>query len=494
VMKKVNVISCRVLLSIILIGSANHAYAEAMTYEQILQRVVGHYPSLKIASMQVEKASKESVRVNSQFGWQLSGQTGVSHETSIIGTGLDRAMISGDASRKLKSGDIFSFSGALRYDDNETPLTPALPNPSTNLDLELSYRKPLGKGADNIDYQLASTQAEAGTKMAQAKERATYDQIASQVIDLYLLAVTTHKQIDNVKKSISDSRRLYRFVKSRLGLGISESKDELQVTAQLNGLEARLKEMELLWVQQEITLNRLMGLSWDNKLEISLANSGHESGSDFDSVITEAIQHSPDLVVINADLAIAETIIKNKRNNRKDTVDLVGFVGNKLSTGDLDSGSTETLSEPIVGMRIEYKKSLDQSGQDAELSQAFLDRSIALQRREEVKENIHYQAASLLAELNVSKAAHNAAMISLKSEQAKLADAEKRYRKGRIEIDRLIQFESELNQSRLSLALRQVEFERRRYKLALLRGVLWQEMNLPQYDWAESLKISGENQ
>ena len=481
-------------ITILLMGLVFNANAESMTYEQIIQKVVSHYPSLKIASMQVEKATKESVRVNSQFGWQLSGQTGVSHETSLIGTGLDRAMISGDVSRKLKSGDLFSFSGALRYDDNETPLTPDLPNPSTNLDLELSYRKPLGKGADNIDYQLASTQAEAGTKMAQAKERATYDQIASHVIDLYLLAVTTHKQIDNVKKSIIDSRRLTRFVKSRLELGISENKDELQVTAQLNGLEARLKEMELLWVQQEITLNRLMGLRWDNKIQISFSNTEHEWAGEFDSIIHEAIQHSPDLVAINADLAIAETIIKNKRNDRKDTVDLVGFVGNKLSTGSLDSGSTETLSEPIVGMRIEYKKSLDRSGQDAELSQAFLDRSIALQKREEVKENIHYQAASLLAELNVSKEAHNAALISLKSEQAKLADAGERYRKGRIEIDRLIQFESELNQSRLSLALRQIEFERRKYKLALLRGVIWQKMILPQYDWTESLKTSGENQ
>ena len=100
--KKVTMISCRVLLSIILIGSANHAYAEVMTYGQILQKVVSHYPSLKIASMQVEKASKESVRVNSQFGWQLSGRTGVSHETSLIGTGLDRAIIAGSRPVPIK--------------------------------------------------------------------------------------------------------------------------------------------------------------------------------------------------------------------------------------------------------------------------------------------------------------------------------------------------------------------------------------------------------
>src|SRR5210317_1279848 len=95
----------RLLIVLLLTVLAFQANAGSMTYEHILQKVVQHYPSLKIASMQVEKASKENARVNSQFGWQLSGQTGVSHETSILGTGLDRKMLGADASKKLDSGD-----------------------------------------------------------------------------------------------------------------------------------------------------------------------------------------------------------------------------------------------------------------------------------------------------------------------------------------------------------------------------------------------------
>jgi outer membrane protein TolC len=232
-----------------------------------------------------------------------------------------------------------------------------------------------------------------------------------------------------------------------------------------------------------------MGSQWDNKIEISLADTNYVSVGEFDKMLDEASQHSPDLVTVNAALSIAETVIKNKRNNRKDTVDLVGFLGNRLSTG-----SSETLSEPIVGVRVEYKNNMDKSGQDAELSQAFLDRSIALQQREEIRELLHYQIASLMAEINVGKAAYDAALVSVNSEKAKLADAEERYRKGRIEIDRLIQFESELNESRLSLDLRQVELERRQYKLALLRGIVWQQMELPHYEWHESVSASSEAQ
>ena len=99
-----------------------------------------------------------------------------------------------------------------------------------------------------------------------------------------------------------------------------------------------------------------------------------------------------------------------------------------------------------------------------------------------------------MAEINVSKAAYDAAQISVDSEKAKLADAEQRYRKGRIEIDRLIQFESELNDSRLLLDIRQVELERRQYKLALLRGIIWQQMELPNYEWPESVAASSKTQ
>lgn len=468
----------RSLVALLLTGLTFHASATPMTMEQILQKVVNHYPSLRIASMQVEKATKESIKVNSQFGWQLNGQTGYSHETSMTALAVDRLMVGGGAVRKLNSGDILSLTGSLRFDDMKNP-TAQLPDPSTNLDFEVNYRRALGKGADNLDYQLATTQAEVGTRMAQAQEKAQYDQIATQVLGLYLQAVITHKQIENVNTSIKHSQRLNKFVKSRLSLGISENKDELQVAAQLNGLKAKLKGLQLLWVQQQITLNRLMGLPWDNKLDINLTNVNQMPKGQLNSYIEEATQHSPELLMLNSELAIAETVIRSKSNSHKDTLDLVGFIGNRLT-----SGSSTTISEPQIGIRIEYKTALDRSGYDAELSQAYLDKSIALQKRVDTKERIHYQIASLLAEIDESKGAYKAAQLSMQSEQAKLNEAEKRYRNGRIEVDRLIQFESQLTASKLALSLQKVELERRIYQLSLLRGALWKEVTLPQYEWA----------
>lgn len=482
----------RSLIALLLTGLSFQSSAEPLTLESMLQKVVDHYPSLKIASMQVEKASKESIRVNSQFGWQLSGESGLSHETSLTGATVDRIMVGGGAVKKLSSGDILSLTGALRFDDLDDSIIPvSQPDPSTNFDFELNYRRSLGKGAENLDYRLASIQAEAGKKMSQAQEKSQYDQIASQVLGLYLQAVITHKQIDNVKTSITHSQRLNKFVKSRLGLGISENKDELQVTAQLNGLNAKLKGLQLLWVQQEITLNRLMGLPWNNKVDINLTNTTHTNNGQLENYVDEATQYSPELMIIESELTIAESLIKTKSNNRKDNLDLVGFVGNKLTSGDLN-GSSTTLSEPQIGIRIEYKTSLDHSGYDAELSQAYLDRSIALQKRVDAQDRIHYQIASLLAEIDKSKAAYKAALLSMKSEQAKLNEAEKRYRNGRIEIDQLIQFESQLTESKLNLSLQKVELERRIYQLSLLRGALWQTIKRPNYDWtnASSTNIS----
>lgn len=308
----------RSLIAIFLTGLSFQSVAEPLTLESMLQKVVDHYPSLKIASMQVAKASKESVRVNSQFGWQLSGESGLSHETSLTGATVDRIMVGGGAIKKLSSGDILSLTGALRFDDLDDSIIPvSQPDPSTNFDFEVNYRRSLGKGAENLDYRLASIQAEAGKKMSQAQEKSQYDQIASQVLGLYLQAVITHKQIDNVKTSITHSQRLNKFVKSRLGLGISENKDELQVTAQLNGLKAKLKGLQLLWVQQEITLNRLMGLPWNNKVDINLANTSHTNNGQLANYVDEATQHSPELMIIESELTIAESVIKTKSNNRK---------------------------------------------------------------------------------------------------------------------------------------------------------------------------------
>ncbi|MCW8825349.1 MAG: TolC family protein [Gammaproteobacteria bacterium] len=474
----------RSLIALLLSGLTFQAGAEPLTMELILQKVVNHYPSLKIASMQVEKASKESSRVNSQFGWQLSGESGLSHQTSMSGPAVNQVMVGGGAARKLSSGDMLTLSGSLSRDNiTDSYGIPVQMDPATNLSLKAEYRRSLGRGADNLDYQLANSQAEVGTKMAQAQERLQYDQLASQILGLYLQAVSTHKQIDNVKASIKHSQRLDKFVKSRLGLGISESKDELQVDAQLKGLKARLKGLQLQWVQQEVSLNRLMGLPWDTHLEIELASTNHLQHELLESYVEEAIGHSPELVLIDSELKLAETAIKTKGNNRKDTFDLVGFVGNRFASGDTALGST-SITEPQIGIRIEYKKSLDHSGYDAELSQAYLDRSIALQKREDAKETIHYNIASLLAEIKESKTAYKAAQLSMQSEQAKLTEAEQRYRRGRIEIDRLIQFESQLTESKLVVALQQVELTKREQQLNIVRGAIWKNIDLPQYDWS----------
>lgn len=113
-------------------------------------------------------------------------------------------------------------------------------------------------------------------------------------------------------------------------------------------------------------------------------------------------------------------------------------------------------------------------------------------KRVDAQDRIYYQIASLLAEIDKSKAAYKAALLSMRSEQAKLNEAEKRYRNGRIEIDQLIQFESQLTESKLNLSLQKVELERRIYQLSLLRGALWQAIERPNYDWtnASSTDIS----
>ena len=109
------------------------AYSQVLTLEQVLQRVIDHYPSIKIASIQVEKAKQESIKIDSQLAWQLGAQAGISRNVSLFGIASDKLDASGSLSHQLESGSSISLDASLSYEDSETSFSPAFPQPG-NID------------------------------------------------------------------------------------------------------------------------------------------------------------------------------------------------------------------------------------------------------------------------------------------------------------------------------------------------------------------------
>jgi len=451
---------------------------------QVLQKVVDHYPSIKSAAFQVQKAREENIKVESQLSWLLKANAGYSRDTSVFfGTAVDRYNVGAGLNRVLENGGTLGFNANISNEDSAVTFGPTIPNPLTKSRADVNYRHRFAKGAGNPTYEEGLVAAEVGEKLALSDKLSLYDQLASQVIELYMGIATTLARINSIEKSIERTERLKVYINNEYKLGLSEQKDVLQVEARLSINQADRKSLMVAWNQQLISLNRLMGRQWD-KAMVPSKNINRNESHTFKDVYLQSQNHSPELKRIAARLQLADSQIRSSRDKRKDDLDLVVFLGNEINQGDLAADSLDE-SEIVGGVSIEFNRGLDKSGFDAELRQAHYDRGLALQDKKQILEDLQYSISSLLAEIKSSDEALLAFKKSVKAEQKKLEEAVERFKDGRIETDRIIDFESQLATAELSADLQLIELVRRHHQLNLLRGGIWRNIALPQFTFNE---------
>ena len=465
----------KLILSVLILNTAFYAQAEPLELEQVLQKVIDHYPSIQSATLQVEKAKQENVKAESQLSWQLNSNAGFARDTSLFGSTSDRYSLAANLNRSLSHGGVLGFNANVSRDDAENTFSPALPNPSTKARVDVNYRHHLQKGAENPQYSASKNAALAGINIAKSEKSALYDELATQVIDVYLAAAMTQARIKNTQQTIDRGLRLKKYISKEFKLGLSEEKDVLQIDAQLATNRAEQKSLQTLWKKQNISLNRLMNQPWSNEFtpRIKLENN---MSHDFEIIYAAAQSQSPALKKIEARLVLANSEIELSRDKRQDELDLVMFLGNELNKGDTASGNYNE-SEMIAGISLEFKRGLDKSGLNAELKQAHYAKDLALQDKKIVLQNLQYSVASLLVEFESAEQAVIAFSKSVKAEHKKLNEAENRYKDGRIETDRIIDFEKQLANAELSYELQKIELARRYHQLDLLSGNLWETVH-----------------
>ena len=466
----------KVIFYIAIAGSCLPTMAETMTPEQVLQKVVDHYPSVKAAAIEIERASQSIKVANSQMAWQLGAQTGIEHGVGILGTGSDQLSLAAGVSRMLDSGSSLSLDASVRHEDSDTVLSPTIPNPATSTNFGISYRQPLEKNTIYSSFQESKVAADLELETSKAQRAQLYDQLALNVIDLYFSAAVLLAKINNLDQSITRTKRLQSYIKNKTTLGVSEEKDILQVDAQLNLLLAEKTNLEVSWMQQMVALNRLMERPWDS--DITIAYTQSSVVGDFESVYIQAKKNSPAIKLMNLRLSLADSAIRQRRDERKDSLDLVWFAGGQNYQGDTSAGNASE-TELTGGVRLEFKQSMDKIGVDAKLYQAQLDRGVVLQERKLSLEDLKYDLFSLLAESKANRLAHVAYEKSLESETLKIDEAMKRYRSGRIDTDVIIKFEDQLSQAKFSLEMQKISLTQRYYKLQVLIGDIWQQVKKP---------------
>jgi outer membrane protein TolC len=466
------------------------AQTQQLTLQQVLQKVIDHYPSIRLATLQVEKAREDSIKAESQLSWQLNANAGVARETNLIGSSSDQMKLGAGLSRRLHSGGDLGFNASILRDDAEDSFAPTIPNPSTKSRLDINYRHPLQQGSENPQYEESKIAAEAALQLAKGETIALYDRLAGEVLEVYLAAATTSVRISNIDKALLRGQRLKNYIASEVALGLSEEKDILQIDARLATNRADKQSLQVLWKQQMVSLNRLMDQQWQEEF-VPLIELEQKLPDSYDELYASAIQQDAALKQIEARLLQADSAIRLSRDKRQDKLDLVMYLGNEKNQGDVAVGDFDE-SQLVGGVSLEFKRGLDKSGLDAELRQAHLDRELVLQDKKLLLQNLQYQVASLQLETESAQAAVEAFATSVRAESAKLREATQRYKDGRIETDRIIDFEAQLSSAELAYELQKIELARRYYQLDLLIGSIWKTVVRPELPFLSTASESVE--
>lgn len=453
------------------------ATADTLTYAEFLRRVIARDASFEVAGLQLERTREELAKAESQLNWTLSGQGGVGRDLSLFGTITDRADASLSADRRLSFGPQIGVSAGITRDDSATTLSPLIPNPSNTTRADVFWRQPLARGFGNPAYREGRAIAETSVQAAAADRVAAFDQLARRAADIFFAAAYTHVRLRNAAQAIARAERLKSYVQRNQRLGVAEEKDRLQAEAQLAARRAEHDALLVVWTQQRTSLNRLLEHAWDANLNPSLsANSRHELPA-VESLYTESEQHSPQRSNLEARVRQAEAVIGRSRDSTRDQLDAVLSLGSRQLSGDIAGGSVDN-TDTVGSLRFEYRGVLGQSGADAELNQAVLDRSIAQRQLESVRTDLRYTVSGLAAEVTRAQAAYAQARQRLESERAKVEEATARYRTGRSDTAQLIQFENDALLAELLAEQQAIELARRLVEIDVLRGALWSEHGL----------------
>lgn len=465
-------IAASALVLILLPAAMNAAAADALTLRQTVQRVIDNYPSIRVSKLQLDKAAQEIVRAQSLLGWQLSANAGVSHDLGFTNAPVDSTTAGIGIQRQLKSGGTLGLLGGAQRDDNSVPLA-GFPNPLTTTRADVQYRRPLRQGSGNPLYYQSSIAAQSGLGIARSGHRGLLNQVVQQTIDLYYALATTQASMHNVESGVSNAEQLLEFVKKNARLGLAEKKDLLQAQAQLSALRAALDSIKTAWEQQRTSLNRLMGRPWNAEFDLTSVHNEGSIGEDTEKYIKEAEAVSPDIESLTEQLKIADASLKVSKDKYKSKLDLVLSAGARNGTGP---GFDQ--SDYAASAKLEYQRPLSRQGLEAEVYEAQISQDIARRQIRKARDDLKYQIESLVAELRTGQTALNTSRTRLQTEQEKLAETRQRYRTGRADTTQLIQFENEMNQAQFDVDQQTLELARKQQTLKLLRGVLWDEMQL----------------
>lgn len=457
---------------ILLVSSCPVLASELVTLDRALDILLEQHKQLDLASLRVKREQLQLARVKGQVGWLLKSNAGVSHDLGFTGFPVDRAELGVEAVKPLESGGQLSIGATRSVEDNSQALFSNYPNPAHSTNVDIRIRKPLSQGAGNPLYNEARVSAEQAGIIARAEYDKLRDQLASDLINVFYGGLFINTQLDTAQLTIKRARRLRRFILKNARLGVSERKDILQAEAQLKARQAEYQKLQASWQRQRGLLLQLLSLPLETKLELRSA-AGNDAFEPTEDLYSKALSYHHNLRIAKARAEIAEASLKRARNENRNKWDLVMSVGSRTLTGEDSTGANVNQSDYAGGLQIQFQRAMNRTSETAKLTQVQLDRTYALREVKRLESDLRYRLSTLQSEISASQLTLELLEGRLESERKKNKDAVRRYRTGRIDTARLIQFENELNLAELERNRERFQLVRKQAQQRLLTGQIW---------------------
>jgi outer membrane protein TolC len=278
------------------------------------------------------------------------------------------------------------------------------------------------------------------------------------------------------KASIQRSRRLKQYITRNKELGLYEDKDVLEANAQLLKVIAERESISLALSEQKNTLRKLLGMETDSLIDINM-NRLPSHGLDEDELLSSAKNDDPLLQIKMRTLDIADANIRIALNENSDKKDMVFSLGARTLNGD---SATESISEEdyAAQIRFEYEYDLGRHVYTSRIEKIKRQKDIALQEVRLNQDSIKYELTALLDKIKKQRSLIEKLRQHQQVSNNKLNDAMNRYKQGRIDTTRLIQFENDLHLANLDLSSANTNLSHSEINLALLTGRLLPQLKI----------------
>ncbi len=477
------------LLAGLMSAGAPLAQASDDELARIVREVLVRQPDLKLSALAADSAEAGVEAIEGMLDPRWNARVGISDEkaptvsafqpsttrSATLGAGLRKKFASGG---ELSASLSYSRTDLVYQSAFASQL--ALFNPAYRGQIDLSYRHPLLRGADNPDYRLGRQAAEARAGAARLGRQLSARALALAAMNAYFQLAADTLQLELAREGVARAKRLVAYQKTRERFGLIEEADRLQAEALLAARKSDLADAEARLAADRANLNRLMLRPADAPLRIRPPKPAGAPLPDADRLVRIALERRPESRQLALELKAAEAELEAARATDRMQLDLVLEAGTRaLDTSAAPAfGKSLSPKDRFLGIAVEMSDSIGGRAERAAIRQALIARERLIEQRRKLEEDIRTEIETALTRLASGRPALARARARARAEARKFEAEMRRYREGRSSTATVIQFEGELAAARMQARMQALSLALAERQLAWASGRLLDELGI----------------